>query len=147
MKRKADAPDEEYQVVWLIGGSVSFSQRYGGYEPAWREFSRLSRATGTERTTRETVFRVRRRGEEWKEAARCVVGPRPDEPPMPRVVVSSEWGSGTAEDAAYADEAWLVSEIFDALVERYSDPSGNNVKSVRWEAVGGKVVMEWKRMK
>lgn len=50
---------------------------------------------------------------------------------MPRVVVSSDCGSGTVEDAAYVDEMWLANEIFDALVERYSDPSGNSVESVR----------------
>lgn len=75
MKRKNETPEREYEVVWLIGGSVNFSQRYEGYEPAWREFSRLSRATGTERVLKETVFRVRDRGGEWKEAARCLVGP------------------------------------------------------------------------
>lgn len=92
MKRKNEKPEIEYEVIWLINGSVSFSQRYEGYEPAWREFSRLSRATGAERVLKETVFRVRDRGGEWKEAARCLVGPHPDEPPMPRIAVASEWG-------------------------------------------------------
>lgn len=145
--KKNEAQDEEYQVVRLVDGCVSFAKRYVVYEDAWKAFSRLSRPDGDEDDLREAVFRIRRSGGEWKEAARCTVGPRPDEPPLPRIVVTSEWGSGTADDAAYFDGMWLASEVFDELVDRYSDPSENHVKSVRWEAVGGKVIMEWKRKK
>ena len=147
MKRKRnEAADEEYQVVCLADGLVTSAKRYGCYEDAWKAFSRLSRPAGDEDELREAVFRIRRMGGEWKEAARCTVGPRPDEPPMPRIVVTSRWGFGTAEDAAYVDGMWLGNEIFDALVERHSG-TPSLVESIRWEAVGGKVIMEWKRKK
>lgn len=141
-----DATDEEYQVVWLVDGCVSFANRYGGYEDAWKAFSRLSRPEGDEEETREAVFRVRRSGGEWKEAARCTVGPRPDEPPMPKIVVTSRWGFGTAEDAAYVDGMWLGNEIFEALAERHSG-TPSLVESIRWETIGGKEIREWRRKK
>lgn len=146
MKRKNDSPDEEYQVVRLVDGCVSFAKRYGGYEDAWKAFSRLSRPAGDEEEAMEVVFRIRRRGGEWKEAARCIVGPRTDEPPMPRIVVASRWGFGTAEDAAYVDGMWLGNEIFEALAERhYGNPS--LVESIRWETIGGKEIRVWRRKK
>lgn len=146
MKKRNESADEEYQVLWLVDGCVSLAKRYGCYEDAWKEFSRLSRPACDDDELREAVFRIRRSGGEWKEAARCTVGPRPDEPPMPRIVVTSEWGFGTAEDAAYVDGMWLGNEIFEALAERHS---GNQslVESIRWETIGGKEIRVWKRTK
>lgn len=134
------------QVLLLLDGCVSFANRYGRYEDARKAFSRLSRPAGDEDEMREAVFRIRRRGGEWKEAARCTVGPRPEEPPMPRIVVTSRWGFGTAEDVAYADGMWLGNEIFEALSERHSG-THSLVESIRWETIGGKEIREWKRKK
>ena len=146
MKNRNEAADEEYQVVWLVDGCVSFAKRYGNYEDAWKDFSRLSRPAGDEEEAREAVFRIRRIGGEWKEEARCTVGHLPDEPPMPRIVVTSRWGFGTAEDAAYVDCMWLGNEIFEALAERHSgNPS--LVESIRWDTIGGKEIRGWKRKK
>lgn len=146
MKKRNESADEEYQVLWIVDGCVSFAKRYDGYEDAWKAFSRLSRPAGDDDELREAVFRIRRSGGEWKESARCTVGPRPDEPPMPRIVVTSEWGFGTAEDAAYVDGMWLGNEIFEALAERHSgNPS--LVESIRWETIGGKEIRGWKRTK